>query len=105
MHGTLNQLPAAVPAIVAEVTTHDQLIQALRCRVVEVNTTFAGVDLLAGLPENYAAKLLAGAPIKGLSVFTLMCLINALALKLRLDPDDKVLAKLKRRPDWVCLPR
>src|SRR5262249_37143995 len=83
------------------IESYDELVQALRRRVAEVNTTFAGLDLLAGLPQNYASKLLAPEPIRGMSAFTLMCLVNALGLRLLLAPDADALAKLKQRSDWI----
>ena len=83
------------------IESYDELVRSLRNRVAEVNTTFAGLDLLAGLPSNYASKLLAEQPIKGMSAFTLMCLVNALGLRLLLVPDADALAKLRLRSDWV----
>jgi hypothetical protein len=87
------------------IESYDDLVQALRSRVAEVNTTFAGLDLLAGLPSNYASKLLAEQPIRGMTAFTLMCLINALGLRLLLVPDADALAKLRLRSDWAPMVR
>jgi hypothetical protein len=87
------------------IKTYNDLIKALRSRTAEVNTTFCGIDAVAGLPSNYTAKLLAAQPIKKMSVFTMLCIADALGLRLLLAPDPDALARLRERSDWTVLRR
>jgi hypothetical protein len=84
------------------IESYDALVLALRNRVCEINTTYACVDDVAGLPARYTSKLLAAWPAKNLGARSLMPLLHVLALRLQLVRDDELLTKLRRRSDWVA---
>lgn len=77
------------------------LVRILRSRVAEVNSTFENIDLLAGLTPRYTGKLLCDPPIKSMGVMSLFALLGALALRIRIEPDDAALARLKARQSWT----
>jgi hypothetical protein len=78
------------------IDSYAQLIAVLRDRVSELNVVLDTVDRIGGLPERYASKLLAPWPGKGLGALSLFPVIQALGLRLRLEPDDALLAKLRK---------
>jgi hypothetical protein len=88
-----------------EIADYDQLITVLRDRIVQLGTTFACVDTVAGLCDHYASKVLRPRASKGLGPTSLFCILGALGLKLQLVPDADATAKLKRRSDWRAIKR
>lgn len=88
-----------------EVSSYARLVSLLRARVSEVQTTFAGVDSLAGLPDRYAQKLLGHEPVKGMGAISLFPILQCLGLRLVLVPDPPALAKLQSHALWASLRR
>jgi hypothetical protein len=95
----------ASPAKPIEIESYDQLIAALRNRIVELGIVFDTVESVAGLSSRYAAKLLAENPTKHFGPVTLFPVLSALGLRLRLEPDDQAIATLSKRSDWCLLRR
>jgi hypothetical protein len=93
----------AAPPI--EIESYARLVEALRDRVCEVGTTFAGVDQLAGLPDRYAQKLLGHDPIKSMGAISMFPILAALGLRLLLVPDPPALEKLQAHSLWASLRR
>src|SRR5262249_34358487 len=93
------------PAKPIEIESYDQLIAALRDRIVELGVVFDTVESVAGLPQRYAAKLLAERPTKHFGAVTLFPVLSALGLRMRLEPDDQAIATLSKRSDWCLLTR
>jgi hypothetical protein len=77
--------------------SYQELITALRARVVELGTTGESVDDVAGLPQRYTAKLLAPIPIKTLGKISLGPLLGALGLALVVVEDREALARIRDR--------
>ena len=80
-----------------EVRDYQELIAALRARVVELGTAGETIDHVAGLPLRYTMKLLAPIPIKALGPTSMGPLLGALGLKLVVMEDAEVLEKIRRR--------
>jgi hypothetical protein len=87
------------------IESYARLVVALRDRLCELNITLPVVDQVAGLPARYSSKLLAQWPCKGMGAISLFPILQALGLRLRLEPDDEGLAKLRTRSDWVEMAR
>ena len=87
------------------IESYARLVEALRDRLCEVGTTFAGVDQLAGLPERYSQKLLGHEPVKGMGAISLFPILQALGLRLLLVPDPPALVKLQGHALWASLRR
>jgi hypothetical protein len=77
------------------------LVRILRSRVAEVNSTFENIDTLAGLSRSYTGKLLCDPPLKGMGIMSLFALLGALALRIKVEPDDEALAQLQARQSWT----
>lgn len=80
-----------------EVRDYQELIAALRARVVELGTAGETIDHVAGLPLRYTMKLLAPIPVKALGPTSMGPLLGALGLKLVVMEDAEVLEKIRRR--------
>lgn len=85
--------------LIAEVRDYQELVAALRARVVELGVASETIDEVAGIPLRYTAKLLAPIPVKGLGRFSMGPLLGALALKLLVVEDTEMVEKLRHR--WV----
>lgn len=83
--------------ILAECREYSELIDALRARVRELNTTNEGVDEIAGLPARYTVKLFAPMAMRSLGRISLGPLLGALGLKLHVVEDAEALARIKKR--------
>jgi hypothetical protein len=83
------------------IESYARLVAALRDRLCELNITLPVVDHVAGLPARYASKLLGQWPRSSMGAISLFPILQALGLRLRLEPDDEALAKLRARSDWV----
>lgn len=84
------------------VESQDELREVIRERIAEINTTFEAVNSLAGLPDNYLAKLLAPVRLRKFGSQSLPLVLHALALrmvKVTLAEDAAQAAKLK--PRWT----
>lgn len=88
------------------IDSYARLVVALRDRLCEIGTTFAGVDQLAGLPDRYAQKLIGHQPVKRMGAISLFPVLQALGLRLLLAPvDPPELAKLQAHSLWASLER
>lgn len=83
------------------VDSYDHLIALLRGRLSELNIVLDTVDTIAGLAPRYASKLLSNTPVKHMGAVSLFPVLQTLGLRMRLEPDDELLAKLRQRSDWV----
>ena len=82
------------------IETYDQLIQALRNRICELGIILDTIDQIAGLAPRYASKLLSNEPVKHFGAISLFPVLQALGLRMRLEPNDEAIAKLSKRSDW-----
>jgi hypothetical protein len=73
---------------IAVVNTYDELLAALRQRVIDLGTSLAVVEDVAGLPANHATKVLNGT--RRFGPMSLSAVIGALGLKLAIVPTTKL---------------
>jgi hypothetical protein len=77
--------------IVTALTGYDGLHAAMRKRAEELNIRREDVDMLGGLTDGHAAKILAAYPIKAIGRTTLGPMLHALKIKLIVVPDEDVI--------------
>jgi hypothetical protein len=88
---------AATPRQLGVVRSYDELIEAIRNRILDLNTTGESVDYVAGLPLRYCAKLLAPQRIRTIGSKSLAPLLGALGLALVVIEDEEQLARIRHR--------
>ncbi len=69
-------------------------MDVLRRRGVELNTTYEGIDDLAGLPLRYTSRLFAPVPLRSIGPQSFGPLLGALGLKLVIVEDTALMAKV-----------
>jgi hypothetical protein len=92
-----NNKAAAPPRQLGVIRSYDELIEAIRNRVLELNTTGESVDYVAGLPLRYCAKLLAPNRMRTLGSKSLEPLLGALGLALIVVEDEEQIARVRHR--------
>ena len=65
--------------------------------MIELDVTLATVDHVAGLPTNYASKLLGPNPRKGLGGMSFGAILGAIGIKLVAIEDTDALARVRHR--------
>jgi hypothetical protein len=81
----------------AEITSYDGLILALRARQDQLNVSLATIDYVAGFPDRYSGKILSLRGARRIGMQSLGPLLGALGLKLIAVDDPEQLAKIRRR--------
>jgi hypothetical protein len=94
---SMGEAPAAMGKALAIVTNYDQLLQAIRARRDALLITHATIDVLSGLPDGYASKLLCDPPMKHCGAVSLGPVLGVLGLRLVVEVDDEALAKIQSR--------
>lgn len=82
---------------IAVVKSYDELLAALRARALELGATRKQIAEVAGLPDGYAATLLAPQPIRALGRTSLGPMLGALGLMLVVVEDEEAWARVKSR--------
>jgi hypothetical protein len=85
------------PRVIAEFCNYDELINALRARVAELNLSGEQIDRRSGLADHYAQKLLGPNQIRRLGAISLGPFLGALAVRGRLIEDRAAVEKLRRQ--------
>jgi hypothetical protein len=93
----LNDSPDDGIRPLAIVHSLDEIAAALRDRIKVLNVSYATVDLLTGLPEGYAGKLLGGAAVRKLGHVSLPLMLKGTGLALAVVEDPEAYAQLKNR--------
>jgi hypothetical protein len=94
----MNGQPAAPPRQLGGIVrSYDELIEAIRNRILELNTTGESVDYVAGLPLRYSAKLLAAKRMRTIGSKSFAPLLGALGLALIVVEDAEQLARVRHR--------
>jgi hypothetical protein len=83
----------------ATVTDYDEMIGALRARMLELGVTNETIGAIAGFASGYVGKLLAPSRIKNLGPMSFGVMLQSLGLKLIVVEDAKTSAKM--RPQWA----
>jgi hypothetical protein len=89
----------STPAVLAEVTDYDGLIEAIRQRIKQRRIAVGGEDTakVAGLPDSYLAKLTSPQPIRRLGAISMGPVLGLLGLKLLVVEDEEALKRLSGR--------
>jgi len=83
--------------VIAEFTSYDEMLTALRNRVAELQINGERFDEYAGLPRGYLSKLIGAHPTRRVGMQSLGPLFSALGLKAALIENAEATAQLKRR--------
>jgi hypothetical protein len=83
----------------AAISSDRELLAAIRKRIDQLELTHEVVEELAGLPRGYGAKVWSDTPPKRISAHTLFWVLQSLGLRMRLEVDPALVAKLQHR--WV----
>lgn len=89
---------ADAPRVIANVTSYEELIAALRWRVNELNVAGEQLDDFAGLPRGYLSKLVGARPIRRLGMTSFAPVLAGLGLRLLVIEDPELMARLSRLP-------
>jgi hypothetical protein len=89
--------------ILGEATDYDGLIGACRARADELQVAGETLDVVAGFPTRYTAKLLGPRQVRRLGMFSLGPMLGALGIKLLVVEDrealTRVVDRLRKRND------
>lgn len=77
--------------------TEADMVEAFRSRVRELNTTYATIDAISGLPDGYVAKLMAPEPMRGLGEKAIEGLCGGMAMAFVPVEDKEQLRRIKSR--------
>jgi hypothetical protein len=80
---------------IALIRTYDDLIAAIRGRIVELQTTYEGVDAVAGLADRHVSKLMC--QTKTFGPMSLTCVLQALGLALVVVSEGEQLERVRSR--------
>jgi hypothetical protein len=94
----MNGQPATPPRQIGGIVrSYEELIEAIRNRILELNTTGESVDYVAGLPLRYTAKLLTPKRMRTIGARSFAPLLGALGLALIVVEDAEQLAAIRHR--------
>ena len=77
----------------AEITDYNSLLAALRARADQLECSRETIDYIAGLPANYAAKVLSLSHVRRIGMSSLGLFLDALGMKLVAVPDDAAVVR------------
>jgi hypothetical protein len=77
--------PATAPVLIGN---EEELLDAIRARLNELQITYDTLDAVAALPERYTSKLLCRPPIKHAGAVTLWSILGTLGFKISLVASD-----------------
>jgi len=85
------------PRIIADVSSYEQMLAALRARVVELQVNGERFDEYAGLPRGYLSKLVGAKPTRRISMCSWQAVLAGLALRCLFVVDEEAERRLKER--------
>ena len=83
--------------VLADVTSYNEMLAALRARVVELGINGERFDEYAGLPKGYLSKLVGANPVRRLGMTSFAPVLAGLGLRLRVIEDPDLTARLKNK--------
>jgi len=87
----------AGPRVLADVSSYEQMLAALRSRINELQINGERFDEYAGLPRGYLSKLVGARPIRRLGMTSFEPVLAGLGLRLLVIEDPKATQRLKSR--------
>lgn len=85
------------PRVLADVSSYEQMLAALRRRVNELQINGERFDESAGLPRGYLSKLVGERPVRRLGMVSFQPVLAALGLRLLVIEDQEATERLKSR--------
>jgi hypothetical protein len=85
------------PRVIADVSSYEQMLAALRSRVNELQINGERFDEYAGLPRGYLSKLIGARPIRRLGMTSFEPVLASLGLRCLLVVDEEATRRLKER--------
>src|SRR5215468_7623680 len=85
------------PRVIADVSSYEQMLAALRARVNELQINGERFDEYAGLPRGYLSKLVGAKPIRRLGMVSFEPVLAALGLRLLVIEDNAATERLKNK--------
>ena len=85
------------PRVIADVSSYEALLGALRQRVTELQINGERFDEYAGLPRGYLSKLVGANPIRRLGAQSFQPVLAGLGLRLLVIVDNTATERLKKR--------
>jgi hypothetical protein len=85
------------PRVLAAVSSYEQMLDALRARVVELGINGERFDEFAGLPRGYLSKLVGANPVRRLGMTSFQPVLAGLGLRLLVIEDPNLTARLKNK--------
>jgi hypothetical protein len=85
------------PRIIADVSSYEQMLEALRARITELQINGERFDEYAGLPRGYLSKLVGVRPQRRLGMQSWQPVLAGLALRCLFVVDEEAERRLKER--------
>ena len=85
------------PRVLAEFSSYDEMLAAVRARVNELQINGERFDEYAGLPRGYLSKLIGVRPVRRISHTSMQPVLAGLGLKGQFVEDPQGTARLKSR--------
>jgi hypothetical protein len=85
------------PRIIADVSSYEQMVDALRQRVQELSINGERFDEYAGLPRGYLSKLVGANPVRRLGMTSFEPVLSGLGLRCLFVEDEQATQRLKKR--------
>jgi hypothetical protein len=83
------------PRVLADVTSYDGMLEALRARVNELQIHGERFDAFVGLPEGYLSKLIGARPVRRLGPTSFAPVLAGLGLRLLVIEDPEGTERLR----------
>jgi hypothetical protein len=85
------------PRVIADVSSYEQMLAALRARVNELQINGERFDEYAGLPRGYLSKLIGIRPVRRLGMTSFEPVLASLGLRCLLVVDEEAERRLRER--------
>ena len=85
------------PRVIADISSYEEMIAALRRRVNELNINGERFDEYAGLPRGYLSKLVGANPVRRLGMSSFEPVLSGLGLRCLFVEDEAATQRLKNR--------
>jgi hypothetical protein len=84
------------PRVLADVSSYEEMLTALRNRVTELQINGERFDEYAGLPRGYLSKLIGANPVRRIGACSFQPVLAGLGLRLLVIEDNAATERLKR---------
>jgi hypothetical protein len=83
------------PRVIADVSSYEQMLAALRSRFNELQINGENFDEYSGLPRGYLSKLIGAKPVRRLGMISFAPVLAGLGLRVLLVVDEEATRRLK----------